>query len=766
MGKFILFCLLFVCHLFVLGQTITVLSSKNKQPVEFAHVIVKPININIKELVLLTDSLGKAEIRSLYSNTSVQLVIACLGYEKISDTILLNSNKKYYLKEQGIVLNDIVITAQYSPNSPEKSVHKIRIIDRKKIDAMAAQNLKDVLTNEMDIRISQDNILGSSMSLQGLSGENIKILIDGVAIIGRADGNIDLSQINLNNIERIEIIEGPMSVSYGTNALAGTINLITKKTQQYTFETALNTYYESSGWYNITGKTGYNKNKISLIITGGRNFFDGWNNNEKIIPDFKPQLADTRRYQAWKPKEQYFTDLQYIYRFKNFVLNYKAGYFYENIMNRGYPRMPYAENAFDDYYRTYRMDQAVFVNGAVKNKNCSECKQGNINLQFTFNNYKRIKNTFFKDLTTLDQVLTENPNDQDTSKFNMLGSRGTYSTSNGMSDAGLGGKLNGEINYELGYDISVETAYGQRIKSKQQQIGDYALFTSMEYAPSEKIIVRPGLRYAYNTSYKAPIVPSLNLKYKLNNIHTLRFSYARGFRSPSLKELYFYFVDVNHYITGNELLKSENSHNFNLALNYFGNKKSAVWKTESSVFYNRIENLISLAQTAGTQYSYINIGLFKTTGAQLNVELAYEHFKFNIGGSYTGRYNNLTKEYSVKEFSWSPEARSGVLYEFKKTNFTIGIFYKYTGQLSGFMLDENNTVRQTYISDYHTADISVSKLLWKKRINITVGSKNLFDVKSINSVTSGLVHSSAGTSVPISTGRTYFIKLNLNINKK
>ena len=67
------------------------------------------------------------------------------------------------------------------------------------------------------------------MSVQGLSGENVKILIDGVPVVGRLNGNVDLSQINLTNIERVEIVEGPLSVNYGTNALAGTINLITKK---------------------------------------------------------------------------------------------------------------------------------------------------------------------------------------------------------------------------------------------------------------------------------------------------------------------------------------------------------------------------------------------------------------------------------------------------------------------------------------------------------------------------------------------------------
>ncbi|MDZ7846145.1 MAG: TonB-dependent receptor plug domain-containing protein [Owenweeksia sp.] len=85
-------------------------------------------------------------------------------------------------------------------------------------------------------------------SRQGLSGAKIKILVDGVPVIGRLDGNIDISQINLSNIERVEIVEGPMSVQDGTDAVAGTINLITKK--DFTAEIKgqpVNAYYETAG---------------------------------------------------------------------------------------------------------------------------------------------------------------------------------------------------------------------------------------------------------------------------------------------------------------------------------------------------------------------------------------------------------------------------------------------------------------------------------------------------------------------------------------
>ena len=72
-------------------------------------------------------------------------------------------------------------------------------------------------------------------------------------VIGRMNGSLDLSQINVNNIERVEMIEGPMSVNYGTNALAGVINLITKDNVEGV-QLNTNAYYESVGQYNLDAK--------------------------------------------------------------------------------------------------------------------------------------------------------------------------------------------------------------------------------------------------------------------------------------------------------------------------------------------------------------------------------------------------------------------------------------------------------------------------------------------------------------------------------
>jgi outer membrane receptor for ferrienterochelin and colicins len=371
----------------------------------------------------------------------------------------------------------------------------------------------------------------------------------------------------------------------------------------------------------------------------------------------------------------------------------------------------------------------------------------------SYNHYKRTKNSYYTDLTTLDRLLTENSGDQDTSVFNQILSRATYATQKDSTN----------FNYQLGYEVNIEHAEGARIEGTTKQQGDYALFASSEFG-NDNFIVRPGLRYAYNTSYDTPLLPSLNVKYGKEK-YTIRASYARGFRAPSLKELYFNFVDINHNIVGSTNLKAETSSNYNLTMAYNILHENLIFKSELGGFYNSIKDQISLAQTEGTEYTYVNIGEFQSVGTQVDFQIGFYHFKANIGGSYIGRSNNVEAT-DVAEFSFSPELRSSWLYELKKQALTLAFFYKYQGKLPTVVQDSEGEISTNYIEAYHTADFTMSKKIFKKQIDLSIGTKNIFNVKTVSSSTSsGTAHSSGGASVPVGMGRTYFVAVKVNINK-
>lgn len=185
---------------------------------------------------------------------------------------------------------------------------------------------------------------------------------------------------------------------------------------------------------------------------------------------------------------------------------------------------------------------------------------------------------------------------------------------------------------------------------------------------------------------------------------------------------------------------------------------------EVASFYNKIDDLITLAQITGTEYSYVNVGSFSTNGIQFNGNVSYNHFMMGMGVSYIGRENIISSLSNVDKYSYSPEYKINMNYEVKKWKSFIALFYKYNGKLTSFAINGNNEVYQTYINPYQIADLSVGKKFFKNKIAITIGSKNIFDVKNVDAVAMGGAHSGGGGNSMIAMGRTYFVKLNLNFN--
>jgi outer membrane receptor for ferrienterochelin and colicins len=714
-----------------------------------AGVDVTLQSVSKPEVILRTDKEGKATLP--VDGYPYIILVRSLKYEAIKDSLPVAEDKTIWLYTRELQINDVVVTGQYRPVSNDNAVQRVEVIDRKKINAMAAQNLRDVLTNQLEIRITNDAIFGASMNMQGSGayGADAKILIDGVPVVGKQNGAVDLTQINLANIERIEIIKGPMSVSYGTDAIAGTVNLITRKTVKKSIETSAAAYYETIGTYNVTARVGIHKNKHSLTLDGFRNFFGGW--RPDVSPqlfDFSSQLADTNRNMLWKPREQYQGGLQYQYKLKNITFNYKGNYFYELITNRGTPLMPYREFAFDNYFHTYRIDNALFINADIATNK-------HINFLAAYNAYKRVKNESARNLTNLTE--TFNDDLQDTSLYNEFNSRATF--------AGTG---TGNLSYEVGYDINIQQANSTLMLDRKQDMGNFAFFASAEYKLAPNLTLRPGLRYAYNTRYNAPVVPSLNLMYKPTSTFIIRTSYARGFRQPGLKELYFDFVDINHNIQGNTDLKAEYSDNFSGSLTYSGNLFSGHYSLNTALYYNDIHDLIMLVMQQGgaaNEYFYSNASRFRTMGVQFGADYSIRNLSLSVGGAYIGTYNYLSETNAIPGFSYSPEVRSSITYALPKFGLSTALFYKYTGRFIAYVLATDNTVTQSFMNSYHIADITLSKQFFSRKFIVSLGCKNLFDVRNVATNRTGGAHTGSATSSAVGTGRYYFLKTEINFSR-
>lgn len=730
--KFVFILSLFISRESTAQVRLTIVNELDNTPIPFTPVKWKLLN-NGQVLQSQTNDSGRIAIFT--QGSPVAVLITFLGFEVKKDTFYKDGNYTISLKQDIKYLPEAVITDQYTATNPEKSINKVIVIDQKKIKAMAAVNLNDVLSNQLNVKLGQDNLLGSSLSLMGISGQNVKILLDGVPVIGRQNGNIDLSQINMNDIERIEIIEGPLSVAYGTNALAGAINIITKKKLSHKIELNAQAYYESVGKYNANINLGLRKTNGIYHISLGRNYFDGWSAVEQL------------RYQDWKPKEQYFGRFQYLRKIGLFDLNLKSEGFSEKITNKGLPRKPYMETAFDEYYYTQRFDNTITATSKLPENRY-------LNLIASYNIYSRIKNRYLFNRVTLDKTLVPEQNEQDTSYFKSLVLRGTYTKS----------LLNARLNYQLGYDINSENGAGKKLKGSFNSITDYAGFLSLEISPNAKLNIKPGLRYSVNTIYNTAPLPSLNIKYVQKKGYTFRMSYARGFRAPDLKELYLYFVDVNHNVIGNPNLTPENSNNFQLAITRKKLWGKTIFQPEVAFFYNTIQDRIILTNVQNLTYTYKNLSHFQSFNTNVSLNLKSDWFSGDLG--YALNMISTSQKQLENAFS-SHEITANLMYFWKKPDVNIAFFIKSTSQTVTFVLDEIGETRQGRTDGYVWMDLTMSKSMRNKKWNIAGGIKNLGGITNINTTGNiGGVHSSGSNSLLFATGRVFFLKLDYYFTKK
>ncbi|HLU87196.1 MAG TPA: TonB-dependent receptor [Taishania sp.] len=738
---------------------ISMLSGIRAQTVSFKSIddsTTIRVIINIfqdeKRITEIKSKDGLVDFSSIQNGQLVEVLAE--GYEEKSFIKNGAIPQTIYLQRIATRFDEMVVTGQMQQTTISDAVQNVRIITSKKIEQMGAQNLTQLFKNELNIQLSSDAILGSGMSLQGISGENVKLLIDGVPVIGRLNGTVDLDQINIQNVERIEIIEGPLSVNYGSDALAGTINIITKKNGTYLLSGKGYVYYESNGTYNTQLSLSSKFNKTTISADVNRNYFDGWRSDEKPFYIEKVREADTFRNKFYKPREQFFGGMKINHRLNSSKLNdglFLTGdfrVFQEEIENRGTPMKPYFIKAFDDFYNTFRSDNSLSLVGRI-------AKKWTINSTNAYNYFQRIKNTYANDLTTLEKTLA-GATEQDTSKFDLFLSRTSFIWNQSKI-----------WSLEVGYDVNYESSRGKRITGEKVAIGDYAIFATSEIDLWRKLTIKPGLRASYNSVYNSPVIPSIFFKYKVTKNNDIRFSYSRGFRAPSLKELYFYFVDINHNIQGNIDLKAETSDNYQLSLRTEYEKGKCRLVLNNQLFFNDLRNLITLVQVTNTEYSYANLNRAQTYGFTFNANFIRKSFSVDAGLSIKGRKTQVYDNEDPRPTAFYPEVKVNPTYTFTKINTSLSLFYKFTGKLPNFMVQDDGSVVETKRDVYHMLDFTASSYFWKRKIGVTLGIKNILDVTSINGLSgSDGAHSSGSTSVQIGMGRTYFCSLIINLNTK
>ena len=656
---------------------------------------------------------------------------------KLADTTKVNT------------LKEVIISAQYAPTSEKNAVYKVQIINHKAIEAKVATDLTQLLRQELNLDFSFHSALGAGIELNGVSKENIKILVDGVPLIGRVNGILNLNQINLDNIERIEMIEGPVSVFYGTNAMGGTINLITKKSQTKAVEGAFSGYYETTNLKRIDANIGLQDGKNLFKFNAGYSYFNGLNTDDNLL-----------RTLNWPTNRKYNKNFKYIRDFGKLKLRFSSDYSNELVKTLGKVR---GGKATDIDYTTKRFDNSLNLSGKLKNGNY-------IDVTTSYLNYDRYDKSYKYKVADGTSTFIENNPFANANYFDTFFAKGQYANS----------KNTNKLNYVLGFEYENNDAEGNRIFNRNQTIKNTSFFGSINYK-WHNLELQPALRFTNNTSFDNLWSPAFNAKYRINDNSQLRLGYAKGFRAPSIKELYLDFTPSFYtpmglktvMLRGNKELKLESSNSFNL---YYSYRKvlsiTSFIRIEPSVMYNEIKDLIGLSEEKivgspldfTTERHYINLNKVRLINPSLLVKYTMDdNLNTSLGFSYLGRYLEYSNEFNSGNFMFSPALNASVNYTVKPLDLGMHLFYKYTGKRKGHFIDDSSgsdVLTETIRQDFSNLDISLSKNFLNKKIFLSIGAKNIFNVTDIETVNQ--ISDSHDRNIQL-WGSSYFVKTTIKL---
>lgn len=745
--KLLLFFIGFILSLDSSSQNFEVLHVKTREPIEGVNAVYfikdKPIEI--------TRSNYKGEITFKNFSGWDSVYFFKLGMKKII-MYRTNFNRAVYMIPLQNVLDEVVITGQIVPGNRYQSPFKIKYFTAEEIKNKNSVSLADFLLSENNFTVTQDPILGTKVSINGMSGSDLKLMIDGIPVAGRLNGNIDYSQVLLSNIDRIEVVDGPMSTIYGTNATGGVINLITKTGTLYESNIQANVYAESVGVLNMNAYYNTTKNGHRVSLGIHRNIFMGWDQNADSLKNaIKPLWRDM----AWNPKEQFMVNTSYYAPIsKKTNLHFKVNGFWETITNKLNPSSSQQTLVNDEYYKTVKFN-------AGGNSNTTISKFVEWQNYSNFNYFGRNTDYFNQDLKIGKEYF------QRTVKEEILNIFGRSQIKHELP--------NSEVKLLYGADYNMDIGFSQKLDTLATSIRDLSLFIMCNTKLGKKLLIQPGLRYSINNVASTPISTTINFRYELSKHFSSRFSYSRGYRIPELKELYFTFVDINHNISGNPYLKTETNDNFQFGIDVLPVKdkeKVKILSYSSSLnftYFNKIDAIdIVNVNTLKNEFKYLNIGNYKGLITNIDHRVKYKDLLFVLGTSVNGykrEFTNSSNQIDDWLFNWT--ANANITYLYKKWDVKFTSINKMNSPYSFAVYNlQKNAVEESKIPAYLYSDLNFSKSIWNNKLNITLGVKNLWNVQNLTvSGYSGNVHNFSGSNeINNLWGRTFFTNITLNLD--
>lgn len=498
-------------------------------------------------------------------------------------------------------LDEVVVTGTRTPKFLKDVPIQTRVINAKELAKLDATNVQDLLQQELPgVEFSYAMNQQTHLNFSGFGGQGVLFLVDGERLAGETMDDVDFTRLNMDNVERIEIVKGAASALYGSQAAGGVINIITKRSQQpWTLQ--VNARYAKHNEQRYGASFGLNRKHLNNMLTAHFNRIDNYDVHSAANPAtriistvYGDKTLNIRDQLVWSPTE-------------NFHLTGRAGYFFRETVRSA------------DQPERYR----DFTGGLRMNWSISE--RDELQASYAFDQYDK---SDYQRITRLD--IRDYSNVQNS--FRLL-----YNHSFDGGDV-----------LTVGSDLMHDYLYNINLNGETREQDSWDLFAQYDWRISDEWEAVGALRYDYFSDGKdSHVTPKLNVCYKpLPNL-AIRAGYGMGFRAPTLKEKYYNFDMSGIWIVeGNADLKSEVSHNFNLSAEYTKGR----YNLTASAYYNKVRNKLSTSapyfKTAADKLPYLpyaNLDDYNVCGGEIGVQAKWDN---GFGARLTYAY---TKEQMAKD---------------------------------------------------------------------------------------------------------------------
>ena len=511
-------------------------------------------------------------------------------------------------------LQEVVVTGTGTQHLLKDAPVQTEVITSKMLRQYGGKSLEDILSGLTASFAFNEGDMGSQMQLNGLGNSYILILIDGKRIHGDVGGENDLGLIDPQNIERIEIVKGAQSALYGSDAMAGVINIITKKHTQKGLFAENTTRY---GTHNDL------RQHDALFLNIGRfgsqtNFQlqrnDGWQNTTEEYTE-ATVITDSRNKTVNK-----FSNWQIMQRFTyqpidNLELYADGSYYMKNIYRPQNGKHPSCDiYTYDLRYKnaSASVGGKWFLSG---DKSSSRRDQLTLDVDWNMHDYYYNYTARTYEYILLKGEQYGNQNGEWFSVPMYAGQKKLQSDQQRVM-----GQLKGifYLPAENTLNTGLEYRYDYLKAPERTETGTASDWTAAVYAQDEFnalkwLNITAGLRLVRNQNFGFRLTPKLSAMFSAGDFR-FRLGWSQGFKSPTVKELHYRYLHVmgssTFFNIGNTSLKPQISNHFSANAEYRGNRLTA----SVTGFLNRLDNMIALTNVpvgeipAGITTAYLGDG--------------------------------------------------------------------------------------------------------------------------------------------------------------